>query len=278
MILLLALLTGLFSSSTPALANSDWSMKGDLTVGTAVVGEAEDDAMEMKVLVRAEYKGFKGTSKDPNTTYRYFWVKASVGFNTEPDEAGGTVVNSVVVNVTPVTKISEVGDIISATRYGQLEIRRNVELKIAGSVNVSVIGFSKSIEKPLLGPDGPAKFARFTKFVQVAVDLVGLRVTSFADEKSPFIGAQIGGVQASAGIGWNINDSVSIKVSLNAKGNLAYGQYAVTETDFYGQIALLFKHAYQRYSLYAAGGRLDFTHDGSDHGEYYVMIGLNTTF
>lgn len=245
-----------------------WALEGDVTLGAGVL--LEDDGDEVKILLRAEYRGYEKGTRNPKVSYRYFWTKFQIGFAASADEFE---FNSVTVSIVPVQRItSDSLQTFHAFRFGAMDIRRNVDLGLAGSVNVEVIGFSVSTESPVLGQ-------KLTKFAKISADLIGLRYIGFiSPTQVPYVGMQFGIVNAAAGLSWNLNKTASIRLSLGAKENFSAGNSFVNESDFYAQIELILRAAHHRWQIYSAVGRYDFIHDLNDHSEYYLALGVNTTF
>ena len=163
-------------------------------------------------------------------------------------------------------------------------------------------GFMVQNEGPLSGvPHGEAdehRLATLVRFAQIAVDVIGLRYANFSDNDH-FLGGQVGTLQVIGGLGWNITQAVSVRVSLGARGELAMGGnlsqggfMMLGEAEFFNRIEVALRTAYMRLAIYADLGMHAFrdiqfgeaalsahTHDEATGGlSSFLFLGLNLAF
>lgn len=274
-----------------------------LSVGSGTMIEVGHDE-PVQILVAVSYSGWGTPTADHLVFYRYFWVSAQSSFTGGPSAE----LASIGLNIVPVSRVTASHEgVITSLRYFPIEIRRDVVSGIDSSLSVLAIGWARRSEGALGGGHGSHghddgdhvhETPHFTKFAQIAVDVIGLRVADFADE-GLFLGGQVGAVQVQAGLGWNINENHSLTVSLGGRGSLAAGTDVSDprfklfgEGDAFAQIQYLLDLTWAQLSFQAEGGfhmmgtwHPDYAQVGGApegheraHGHPYVAIGAGASF
>lgn len=239
-----------------------------------------------QILVAVQYHGIERHTGNHHVTYRYFWVSGQVFIGTG-DDAG--TVPSFRVNIVPVSKImtSHTG-VTTAIRAAPIEISRDVDIGLNAGVKIQAIGYAWGAEAPLVGSYKEGEQAKFVRFAQIAVDLLGIRYAQF-EGAGHFVGMQAGSASAQAGLGWNLNKATSLRLAIGGQADFAGGsdlqtgriEY-LTSADLYSKIALLLKTKSVAFQLGVQGGYHVFNSTYSDgsgetHGHPFILITVGCT-
>jgi len=235
------------------------AVSGDVLASAGVMKEFGHQG-SVDILVAATYRGHEAHTSDHHVSYRYFWVTAQALIAPRADSLG-TVIPSFSLNIVPVTKVSTSHEGVTRTvRYLPSQISRDVVAGIRGNVTVQAIGWSRYSEAPLVGEYSEHELARVVRFAQIAVDVVGLRFAGLSDQ-GIFVGGQLGSAQAQAGLAWNLDQKVSLRFALGARGNTGAGietkatQFAaIAEGDVFARLQLLLNTAYAKLNVFVEGG------------------------
>ncbi len=252
----------IFGSLDP---RNDIGMSGKLGV------EFTPDFPNETFLVGVEIRGI--SSADRKT--RYFWVSGEAAFNE------GVVYQNAShrpdalymdLNITPVTTDIELartaggGHTASAIRIAPFEIKRVLRWGTPVEISVRAFGISKDYEKPLAELTPQLK-----GFLQVAVDVVGLRYLSQATyDDNPLwpnpiesrYGFDIGALKAKAGISWDFNKTFALRMSVGVNADAAdltqggrdLSNGLVASADVFTRMEFIFRHVFTQWSLYAEAG------------------------
>ena len=170
------------------------------------------------------------------------------------------------------------------------------------SVSVQAIGYNiyHEFDRHEHGGHGAATEEHqhaLTAFAQIGADLLGFRYARFS-EQGKFIGGQLAALQGQIGANWRPDESVTIRVSLGGRGNVAFGALGndrelglVYEADAFARIQTLLGQGAVRWAIGLEGGYhllgAEHTghshsdagaHDHGAHGHPYVMITLGGSF
>ncbi|MBI3558580.1 MAG: hypothetical protein HY074_20105 [Deltaproteobacteria bacterium] len=252
----------IFGTMSPT---NDVGMSG--TMGVELTGIFPNQTF----LVGVELRGF--SSADRKT--RYFWVSGEATFNegvVYQDATHNPDTPYVDVNITPVTtaieqvRFRDGGHTASAIQILPLEMKRDLRWGTAAEISVRAFGVTRDLEMPLseLTPEVKG-------FLQAAVDVVGFRYLSQATyDGNPLFpnpvegrqGLDIGALKAKAGINWDINKTIALRLSvgLNADAadvvgggqNLTNG--LVASADVFARMELIFRHVFTHWSLFTEVG------------------------
>lgn len=275
-------------------ANPNIQGSGPFAIGGGVLFPFEH-GNSPSVLVSVEYRGHNVETGDHHVSYRYFWVSAQTFLNLRPhshshdsataDHHNDPLIESVMINVAPVTKIKTGHDgTTKSVRYLPIEVSRTVDIGLNGSVKVQAIGWAYYNEQPMIGET-------VSRFAHIAVDLVGLRYASIMD-RGPFVGAQVGSINAAAGLNWRHTEQLNARFSVGVRGGLAGGELtsadqvvALAQSDFFARIETTLARSFGRVGAFAEGGHHVFevlddeSHSaGHSHGHGYLMVGLTYSF
>lgn len=274
--------------ATPAVAATqkrfmiaDPTEPEDFQIGSSVMFE-HDDPVE-KVLIIAQYNGFDVKTGEPTVVRKYFQVSAQLELSTA---STGPLLDAFSVNIVPISRVREVvKDEQFALRGIPIEIRRDLGMGYGYSLAVQAIGWSYQNETPV-GKSGE----KFTKFAQIMVDILGLKLAGILD-RGTFVGGQLAVVQAQAGLNWNVTKGTSIRLSVNGSNRAELGRQEgsakpvlMNEIDLYARISYILKYQYYNLTAYADGGFTSFTRgEWNEDAQYkrrhfYLIIGANITF
>lgn len=268
-----------------------------INAGSGIMIELGEADAPPQVLVAVSYPGALRETGNEHVSYRYFWVSAQTTVAArEPQE--GSVLTSIGLNIVPVSRIEASSNgVISSLKYFPIEVRRALDVGLDASVNVSVIGWTRYNESAVGREPSEHELAKVIKFAQVALDVVGFRFANL-QERGQYFASQLASVQMQAGLGWNINRRVSLRISIGGRGAVSVG--SVMQVSAYGVMAedglnarlqaffttahailnAYFEAGYHRTDLMGPGFSVGSAEDYHEalHGHPYLMIGAGAAF
>lgn len=271
-------LCSLNARSALAHPEDDVGNVGNLSRGISTEGgtmiEFGDEGESVYVLVGASVPGIKrqGGEHGDETTL-YFWVSLRAFVPVGATDSSVAPLPVAGVTITPVTRIHGPHDgVTTSMRFVPIDVRRDVLGGIQWTASVQAIGLAYSIERPLHvghgheGEDSHADHdqerAELEVFARIAVDLVGVRIAQSLTEEL-FAGGQLGTLQSTAGIRWNLSEVTSLVLSIGGRGGAALGalhheggrEAAVyADAELFGQIQLLLATRFMPLNLRLEGG------------------------
>lgn|GEM_PF-4932389 len=274
-----------------------------ISVGTGSLFEI-GHGDEMQVLFSVSWTGIDRDTGNHHVYYRYFSVGTQMTLAIGADGLADGAPNTLAINVVPVSRVETSHSGTTQTwRALPIEVRRDLDSGMSASVSIQAIGYNIYHEFGRHEHGGHGASAddhqhAVTTFAQIGADLLGFRYARFS-EQGDFIGGQLAALQGQIGANWRPDESVTIRISLGGRGNIAVGALRddrelglVYEADAFARIQALLGQGAVRWALGVEGGYhlLGAEHTGhshsdsgaaSDHGAHghpYVMITLGGSF
>jgi len=251
------LFSAVLASTSIAQASDGFHTRHMIEVGTGMEGAIGKDSFGILLRVGYSYNRLAEDSLPGEITgpEQLIWAHFSGDFSISPwgdPNAGLPYMN---IHFTPVKNSLEIirdnGDaIMGELRALPIQIKRDIRIDQNAMVKVSLAGVQFGLTR--FQSDQMALIA------QVAVDLLGYKMSSYVSERGAFHGGHIGGIAAEGGAAYLVNEDFLVRLviggeaDLNLGGNQGGGfavnsdlaAYVALKADLYRFLQLFLKLTY----------------------------------